>query len=187
MKSKPILFALGVLLVLVGGYNLYKQQQETPNSTNNEKINIDYTTKRPDLSAGTFVFENESITLEDGRAETNLPGVDGKIETVLTDKLAYGELNGDNKEDAAALFIQEGGGSGTFVYLGAYVSGTVRYNGSNTIFLGDRISPQFITIDNQVITVNYLDRKEDEALAATPSVSVKRNFIYISGELRELK
>ena len=141
---------------------------------------------RPDLSNATFIFEEESITLEKGKNERRIvEDSDIKEETTITDFIAYGDLNNDNKEDAAAIIVQSGGGSGVFVYVAGYISGTVRYKGTNAILLGDRVNPQDISIKNGVINVNYLDRNPDEALASEPTVSVSKQFTYKNQELQE--
>ncbi|MDB5254405.1 MAG: hypothetical protein JWL80_471, partial [Parcubacteria group bacterium] len=105
------------------------------------------------------------------------------VETSLTDVRAYGDINGDGKDDTAALLIQIGGGSGEFVYLVGYVSGTVTYKGTNAVFIGDRIQPKTITIKNGVVTVNFLDRKADESFADEPTVNTSKQFVYTKGTL----
>ena len=65
------------------------------------------------------------------------------------------------------------------------MSGPVNYKGSIATFLGDRVAPESISISKGVVTIKYLDRKEDEAFAAEPTVSVTKQFIYKNGELVE--
>jgi hypothetical protein len=189
MNRSPIFYIIGLAIVVLAGYLLFTKFKSDTSGINKEpKIEIDRTTSKPDLSNGTFTFEDIKVTLQKGSAETSLP--DNPVisqTTTLTDKIAYGDLNNDNKEDAAALFVQEGAGTGVFMYVAAYVSGTVRYNGSNAIFIGDRINPQSISIDNEVIKVTYLDRKEGEPFTKAPSEQNTKSFIFVNGELKELK
>lgn len=75
---------------------------------------------------------------------------------------------------------QETGGSGTFYYVVALLDTTSGPIGSDGVLLGDRISPQTITIDEgkttngtnrqNVIVVNYTDRKPGESFDISPSV-----------------
>ncbi len=176
-----------IILILIGAGVLY--YKKSPNSPKNQepKIEIDHTTSRPDISNATFNFEDQDVTLKNGEAETEIPNSNITQSTTLTDKVAYGDLNNDKKEDAAGLFVLEGAGTGIFTYIAAYVSGTVRYNGTNSIFIGDRISPQSISIANGVVTVNYLDRKDSEPFSATPTVPTSKSFVFVNGELKELK
>jgi hypothetical protein len=189
MNKSPIFYIIGAIIIVLLGYLLFTKYNDRSSNLNNEpKIEIDHTTSRPDLSKGTFVFEGIKVNLENGRAETQLPDNSALSQTtILTDKIAYGDLNHDNKEDAVALFVQEGAGTGVFMYVAAYVSGTVRYNGSNAIYIGDRLIPQNITINNEVIKVIYLDRKEGEPFTATPTEVNTKSFIFVDGELKELK
>ena len=140
---------------------------------------------QPDASNATFTFDGESTTLVNGKAEATDAAVGLVTETELLDERAYGDLNGDGKPDAVVLLSQSGGGSGTFVYAAAFVSGPVGYKGSNAIFLGDRIAPQSISLSNNVATVKFLDRKPDESFAAEPTISVTKQFIYTQGEFKE--
>ena len=177
------LFILVIVIVAVFfGFSLYKKSV-----TQECKLTIAPTISKPDIANGTFNFEGEDIKLKDGRAITKIsPDSAITIETILTDKIEYGDVNGDKKNDSLALVIQEGGGSGTFVYLIAYVSGNVEYKGSNAVFVGDRISPESLSIsESGVITVRYLDRLPEEPMAADPSVSTVKTFRFVKDTLEE--
>ena len=136
-------------------------------------------TFRPDPSNATFTIDDEQITLSGGRK--NAPSG----ETGILDKFAYGDISADGKDDTVLFLVQSGGGSGTFIYLAGYVSGPVTYRGSAATFIGDRIAPESISINKGVVTVKYLDRKEDEAFAAEPTIPVSRQFVFKNGEFVE--
>ena len=141
---------------------------------------------RPDPSNATFTFDDGLITLSAGRNERSLtPGSARTEETVLMDEFAYGDINRDGKDDTLLLLARYGAGSGTFIYVAAFVSGPVTYRGSRTFFIGDRIAPQSISINGETVIVKYLDRGPDEALAAEPTVQMSKQFIYKNGELVE--
>ncbi len=174
---------LVVVLVALGfSFFWHKDKQ-----TKEPRVEIMETVSKPDIANGTFNFEGEEIKLTNGKATTKIsPNSAISIETLLTKKIEYGDINGDKKNDAVGLVIQEGGGSGTFVFLIAYVSGNVEYKGSNAIFVGDRISPESVSIDEAgMITVRYLDRLPSEAMAVDPSVSTTKTFVYEDGRLEE--
>ncbi|MEK7227376.1 MAG: hypothetical protein AAB641_00600 [Patescibacteria group bacterium] len=134
---------------------------------------------RPDASNATFTFDDEAVTLSNGR------NTGTSEETEILEKTAYGDLNADGKEDAIMFLARSGGGSGVFIYAAAYVSGPINYKGSNAVFLGDRIAPQNVSIKNGVATVSYLDRAPDEPLAAEPTFIVSKELIYKNGTLEE--
>lgn len=139
---------------------------------------------QPDPSTATFTFDEEVVTLSAGRSEA-VDDVGLVTETELLSESATGDLNADGKPDKVVLLARSGGGSGTFIYAAAYVSGPVSYKGTNALFIGDRIAPQSISVTNGVATVRYLDRKPDEAFSAEPSVSTTKQFFYRNGELQE--
>ncbi len=170
------------LIIIIGAIGLLYYMRE--NSLNDEIVTPSEKaggTFRPDPSSATFIFDDETVTLSKGR-NTNDESAE---ETALLDEIAYGDLNADGKEDTVVLLARSGGGSGVFIYVAAYVSGPVNYKGSNAVFLGDRIAPSNISIANGVVTVSYLDRREDEALAAEPTIEVTKKFVYRNGELEE--
>jgi hypothetical protein len=138
---------------------------------------------KPDPSNATFTFEDGTVSLTKGKSNDPIEGSAATVETSLTDVRAYGDINGDGKDDTAALLTQIGGGSGEFTYLVGYVSGTVTYKGTNAVFIGDRIQPKSITIKNGVVTVNYLDRKEDQSFADEPTINTTKQFVFKNGEL----
>lgn len=141
-------------------------------------------TSRPDASNATFIFDDGLITLRKGLNEQEIaPNSALTQETSLTDIVEYGDINGDKKDDAVVVLKQTSGGSGVFIYLAAYVSGPVNYKGTNAVFVGDRIEPKSISIKNNVITLNYLDRKSNEPFSSKPTTSVTQQFIYQSEEL----
>lgn len=131
-----------------------------------------------DLSNATFTFDDGPVTLKNRTASTPIPDSEETQDTFLSDAVGYGDINNDGKEDGAAILVQSSGGSGVFVYLAAYVSGPLGYKSTNTVFIGDRVTPQTVSIKNGTVTLTYLDRKPDEALAADATVLTTKQFSY---------
>jgi len=141
---------------------------------------------KPDPSNATFIFDDGTITLSEGKIErTVAPGSALVEEIAVMDKLAYGDINNDEKDDTALLLARYGGGSGVFIYAAAFLSGPVNYKGSKVVFIGDRITPQSIFIKDGTVIINYLDRGPDEAFAAEPTIPMSKQFIYKNGEFQE--
>lgn len=174
---KKILF----IIILAGiGFGLY-----TYTSNKDGEIEIAKETLRPDPSNATFIFEDGSVTLKDGRND----GDEGMIptETSINGEPVYADINGDKKNDAVIVLIQNTGGSGLFVYVGAYVSGNVTYKGSNTIFIGDRISPTELSVSPEgLIKLDYLDRADNEPMTETPTLKRTKTLKYSAGVLEEI-
>jgi len=135
-----------------------------------------------------YLIENNRVQLQNGRAEWQAaPGSASKIKVALWGETVYGALNNDGHEDAVLFLTYQGGGSGTFFYLGAALLESGNYQGTNGLWLGDRIGPPTADIKNGLITINYLDRNPDESMAAAPSVEQTRYFILDHSTLREIK
>ena len=162
-----------IIVILVAAVLLYTMRDRFPTEEARTSQVSENGLFRPD-------FDDGPITLSMGRNE----GASGE-ETILLNKFAYGDINADGKEDTALLLARYGAGSGTFLYLGAYISGPVTYRGSKVTYIGDRIAPQSISIKQGVVTIEYLDRRPDEALAAEPTVLISRQFTYRAGEFEE--
>lgn len=180
---KKILSIILVLAVMFGIWYVFRQAS---NPTSPKTSNVSQNISHPDPSNATFIFDDGSITLSKGINEKAIiPGGELAQETTLTDVVGYGDINGDKKNDTVAVLVQTGGGSGVFIYLGAYVSNPLNYKGSNAVFVGDRIEPKSISILDGVITLKYLDRKPNEPYAAEPTVLTSKQYVYTKETLVE--
>jgi len=179
MKMKYIALAALAVLIVVGGLFLWKGVTKAPGSEN-EAASAGY-------ENATYTVEGKSVTLADGSAVSELaPGSASKLVTHYFGNEAGGDLNGDGVPDAAFLLTQTGGGSGTFYYVAAALKTANGYEGTNAIFLGDRIAPQTTAVKDGEITVNYADRNPDEPMTTAPSVGVSRHFRVEGGALIEI-
>lgn len=182
-KFTPIIL---IIIAILGIWFVFKQASNV--STKSETSSTNDSVAHPNPSNATFTFEDGPITLSKGQNEQQIiPGGELTQDTTLTSTIGYGDLNNDKKEDAAVVLVQSGGGSGVFVYVAAYVSGPLDYKGSNAVFVGDRINPKSISINNGIISFNYLDRKSNEPFATEPSVPITKQFVYSNGTLAEKK
>ncbi len=170
-----------ILIIIVGiGIWYFVSGKSNSNITNT----VSTVTSRPDASNATFLFDDGPVTLRKGTNEQEIaPNSTLTQETTLTNTAEYGDVNGDKKDDAVVVLMQTSGGSGVFIYLAGYVSGPVNYKGTNAVFIGDRIEPKSISIKNNIITLNYLDRQPNEPFSSKPTVSITQQFVYKNGEL----
>jgi len=138
------------------------------------------------LNAAYFI-ENELVQLESGLAEREAaPGSASKIKVALLGEVLYSDLNYDTEIDALIFLTYQGGGSGTFIYLAAALYENGKFSGKNSIWLGDRISSPTAEVRNGLITVSYLDRRNDEPMAAAPSLEQTRYFTVEDSRLQEI-
>lgn len=124
----------------------------------------------------TYEVEGSDVTLQDGKAEEAIPDSSTMIKTQATDHFAAGDLSGTGTTDGAIVLIQDPGGSGTFRYVAALLEEDGGYQGTNAEFIGDRIAIQSISISDQLITVTYLDRAEDEPMSAEPTLERTQQY-----------
>ncbi len=175
-----------IIVILIGAVVLFYTLRNNASNETGTPVVDKNGVFRPDPSNATFTFYDGPITLSAGRNEREIaPGSAFTEETILMDKFAYGDINADVKEDTILLLARYGAGSGTFIYVATFVSGPVTYRGSGAIYIGDRISPQSISINGGIVTVEYLDREIDESLAVEPTVPTSKQFVYRNGEFQE--
>ncbi|MFZ3054403.1 MAG: hypothetical protein WA091_00255 [Minisyncoccales bacterium] len=133
-----------------------------------------------------YTIENQQILLKDGFSEIEIaPGSASKQTTFVLWAPTEGNLNSDSFNDYAMIVIQNSGGSGTFYYAVAGLGSPEGVIGTNGIFLGDRISPENISIENGRILINYAERKTDDPMTAQPSVGVSKYLIVNNSQLIE--
>jgi len=156
MKNKfltPLILAVITVIVLIGIYIF---------------INKNTHTNTFDPRNAEFSLEGEPVKLVDGETDqVKYIGLDGQ-----------GDLNADGIDDYVFWINYNPGGSGTFYYTVAALSSNNTYSLTDALFVGDRISPKSTTIIDNTGTfeIEYLDRKSDEPMAATPTVLNKKTF-----------
>ena len=175
-----------IIIVIATALFFYTMRDSTPLEKTVVPTENESEVFRPDPSSATFNIDDEVVILSAGRNEKPItPGSKLMEETVLLEQFAYGDINSDDKEDTVLLLSRNGVGSGTFIYLAAYVSGPVTYKGSKAIFIGDRIIPQSISINQGIVTINYLDRKIEDSFNTAPSIPITKLFVFRNGEFQE--
>ena len=139
-----------------------------------------------DPANATYGIETDDVTLVDGRSEVPVaPRSATQTVTVLSVRRAYGELAGAGAADAGVVVTQDPGGSGTFYYLAA-LRGSAGAGAADTVFLGDRIIVDDVSVAHGRLTVSYLIRRPSEPFAATPTVPVRRSFVLENDSLIEV-
>ena len=145
---------------------------------------------REELEAATILTENTdtgTATLEDGEFRAPVaPGSASELVITLTQS-TVGDLNGDGVGDAAAITVEEPGGSGRFRILHALLRVEGELHDADAAFLGDRIRVEGVAIHDGVIMVFMLDRPPDAPFADVPSIPVIRKFRLAGETLEELE
>jgi hypothetical protein len=132
----------------------------------------------------TYWIDGISYDLKDGK---NSSEIDPESETTTTTAVygpfATGDLDGDNVADTGVILVQDPGGSGTFYYAAAAINKNGKYEGAHAFFLGDRIVPVTIEIQDSVMKVKYRDRQADNDMAQGVSVDKTVQLVLKNGRL----
>ncbi len=156
-----------VLLVLIGVF-IYIAYNRNTKVASVEIVN--------DPKNATYRIVGESVTLVNGKASS--PAAPGSASMIVTEyfgnEVNY-DFDKDGRMDTAFILTQNSGGSGTFYFLVYALNKETGYQGSEGLYIGDRIAPQTTELLNDpsregVIVVNYADRKPGESFAVAPSL-----------------
>ena len=155
----PILLAVCLALVLPV---LSYAQDEPPQISQQHLENATYPTEVGDISLndGTFVQE-----IGDGASST----------TWLLGESAFGELDGDNVDDAVTILIQDTAGTGTFYYLYAMRNNDGSPEYIADLFLGDRIDLNSLEIIDNSIVIDYVRSGPNDPLCC-PTMQVVETY-----------
>ena len=119
--------------------------------------------------------------LTDGEyREKVAPGSATKIRVVLTEHIAYGDLDG--RPAAAAVLFTDPGGSGTFFDLAAMVSKDGHPVNAATTSLGDRVKIDTVAIAGNEIVVGMTTHRPEDPLCC-PTQQVERRFALQGDQL----
>lgn len=157
MKKVSIIL-IAVILIIIG-FVIYR-------------TNLTDQPVKQDLSHdGIYTIAGQKVTLKHGVSEKGVRYFGNDLQH---------DLNEDGRLDTVFFITHETGGSGTFYYIVARLDTTNGPVGSDAVFLGDRISPQTITLDEgkttqgtnrkNVIVANYVERNPGESFVVPPSV-----------------
>ena len=108
----------------------------------------------------TYLLDGEPIELVGGYFDRPVAPGSSRLERVWVQEgsAVRGDLDGDQDEDVALILVHDPGGSGTFSYLAVAVQAQGGYQGSNALFLGDRITSPMISVHDGKISARFLDR-----------------------------
>jgi hypothetical protein len=166
-----ILFALTLIVIMI--YSYYANIQRNSTLYEIPRINIPKTTANigTDPLNAYYLIDNKTIKLENGLYEKDIENSSAKEMIKILGNPTIGDLNDDGiQDDAAVILTQDSGGSGTFYYVAAAIKNSYGYKGSNTVFLGDRITIDKVNIKKGLIEITYLDRAEQDLMSDKPSV-----------------
>ena len=164
---KKILIPVLIALIIIIGFVYFNKNTEKEVPENPDKVS----SLGSNPSNTNYSVDGESFDLVDGFAEKETaPGSSTKSRVSVFGEPSFGDIDGDGDDDAVLLLMNNPGGSGTFYYATIAVNTDGVYKGTDSILLGDRISPQNYSIENGKALVNYLTRNFEEDFSVKPSV-----------------
>jgi len=104
---------------------------------------------------------------------------------IIEDKLAFGDLNYNGKEDAAVIVYSTGGGSGVFYELAVMMNQEGSPYHITSEYLGDRIKVNSVNIKEGVIILDMLIHDVDDA-ACCPTLYKIFQYKLFGNELLEI-
>lgn len=132
-----------------------------------------------DLKSGEFKSEwsaEGKIKLNDGiYKEKILPESATELVITLSDKMAFGDLNGDGAEDAAVILISDPGGSGTFHDLAAVINSNGKPICAGSVSLGDRVKVEDVSIRSGNIVVKMVIHERTDPRCC-PSLRIEQEY-----------
>jgi len=116
------------------------------------------------------------IKLGDGTYKEKIaPDSAAELVIKLSGKMAFGDLNGDGGEDAAVILVSDPGGSGTFYDLAAVINSNGKAKHTDSVFLGDRVKVEDISIRTGQIVVTIVTHQRTDPLYC-PSLEVEQKM-----------
>jgi len=104
---------------------------------------------------------------------------------IVEDKIAFGDLNYNGKEDAAIIVYSTGGGSGIFYELAVIINQNGNPYHLTSEELGDRVKVNFINIKEGIIIINMLIHDVADA-ACCPTLYKTFQYRLSGNELLEI-
>jgi len=168
-------------------YRDYTSQPAAPVEGRGSQAPATRPAPKGDLANATYAgIYPQPVTLKDGRWEGepfSPGGASRPVVTLVRGLTPRGDLDGDGAPDAAALLVEDSGGSGSFVYLAAMGFSEAGARNLGTVGLGDRVQVRDLAIADGQIRVDMVVAGEGDPMAF-PGSKVRARFRLADGTLR---
>jgi uncharacterized membrane protein/heat shock protein HslJ len=124
-----------------------------------------------------------SVKLSNGTYRGKLvPDSASELIVMLSDHVAFGDLNGDGAEDAVVVLISDPGGSGRFRHLGVVINekGSPQHVASQ--LLGDRVKVNSLSVRSGEVAVQMMTHGPKDPMCC-PTLKVTWNYVLQEGKL----
>ena len=183
--TKKTITAVILLIVIVGvSYVVYKYFADPMVRRENKETDI--------LALSTLenaeyyvLMKDQRVKFTNGYYESTSEGLGLPESIMVTDSVAFGDINSDGEEDAAVILESNLGGSGFFYQLAIMINRDGKpYNIANKD-LGDRVVINSVDIQSGVITIDMVAHSPGDALCC-PSLEKIVKYKLSGDKLVEL-
>jgi hypothetical protein len=122
------------------------------------------------------------VQLKDGKFEQGTSGSADYISVTLTDFVAVGDLDGDGKDEVAALIAENFGGTGVFVFLTVYKMTGATPTFLTSAIIDDRAQPNALSIEDNEVFVDITVHATDDPMCC-PTLHTARHYRLINDQL----
>ena len=165
------LVAVVFLLSGCAGQGPYQQE---PNLIDGEPAPLTVDVLRNATYTSEFVKAGQA-QLQDGVYEEPVaPDSASKNTLMLSEHIAFGDVNADTLDDAAVVLVASGGGSGSFYTLAIVINSLGNPFHFHSAALGDRIQIDSVEIEDYIITVRMVAHGEGDAMCCPTQAEVRR-------------
>ena len=124
-------------------------------------------------------FYGRTVTLTDGSYQE---GSGAEIYSVsMTGAITFGDLNGDGLEDAAAILVENGGGTGQFESIVVIVNQGGVPAQAGVAQLGDRVQVNSLTIQAGRVVLDMLVQGPNDALCCPTQPVTQAYHLFANG------
>ena len=123
-----------------------------------------------------------TVQLVNGAYQEGVPGDPKYVDVRATDFIALGDIDGDGKNEAAALVSETYGGSGVFVFLAVYVAQNKSAVFKTSVFVDDRPQVNAIAIENHEVTLDVTIHGANDPMCC-PTLRTTRHYRLVSDQL----
>ncbi|MHB1004081.1 MAG: META domain-containing protein [Chloroflexota bacterium] len=126
-----------------------------------------------------------SFQLKDGNYQEKYGEGATQVKRVGVAAVTFGDIDGDQVEDAAVVLWANTGGSGTFMYLAPVLNKDGKGQQAGAQFLGDRVQIKSLTVDSRKIKLDLLTQGSGDPMVS-PSLASAREYGLRGGKLVNL-
>ena len=172
--SSLLFFGLLGLALLAAGCAVQQPYGQEPNLIDGEPAPLTVDVLKNATYDSEFVKTGQAQLKDGVYEEQAAPDSASKNTLMVTEHIAFGDVNGDPIDDAAVVLVASGGGSGTFYTLAIVINRMGNPHHFHSAALGDRIKVEAVEIEDAVITVRMVTHGEGDAMCCPTQPEVRR-------------